>query len=65
MNHSNSSELFPVFVSKVMSHRLQYVVGFTFLSLLHPIITNKRNEHKQLHNTTSQLSFYIFKHLGM
>ena len=48
-----------------MSRRLHYVDDFTFPSSLHPVITNRHNEHKQLHNTTSQLSFYIFKHLGM
>ena len=39
-----------------MSRRLHYVVGFTFLSSLHPVIMSKHNEHEQLHNTTTQLS---------
>ena len=48
-----------------MSRRLHYVDDFTFPGSLHPVTTNRHNEHKQLHNTTSQLSFYICKHLGM
>ena len=47
------SDLFTVYVSKVMSRRLHYVVGFTLLSSLHPIVTNAHSEHRQLHNITT------------
>ena len=47
---SIQNELLSVFVSKVMSHRLHYVVNFIFLSSLHTVVVNKHNEHKQLHN---------------
>ena len=53
------------FVNKIMSHRLHYVDDFTSPGSLHPVITNRHSEHKQLHHTTSNLSFHICKHFGM
>ena len=54
-----------LFLNKFTSHRLHYVDDFTFPGSLHPVITNRHSEHKQLHNTTSNLIFYICKHFGM
>ena len=46
-------DLFTIYVSKVMSRRLHYVVGFTLLGSLHPLVTNAHSEHRQLPNITT------------
>ena len=42
------SDLFSVFVSKVMSHRLHYMVGFTLLGSLHPVFTQAISQHCEI-----------------
>ena len=42
------SDLFPVFVRKVMSRRLHYIVGFTLLGSLHPVVTQAITQHPNL-----------------
>ena len=54
------SDLFPVFARKVMSCRLHYIVGFTLLGSLYPVVTQAITQHPNLILFFQTVRFFLF-----